>query len=281
MGLVCRSHNWPADMLFKHFFHYQVLTLCLAFDAKIFLLLPPLLFNRSPYKQQRFQKHNVCDIPKCNPWCGRMKACWWNQASMKQDSVQDDVLSMRTLFKTIKAEGLLVKPDSKKQDDVLWKHKQHSKISTARCRYQSTFCLKPNELEPWTWTVQMQSASMNKQSHVLTPKNAWKACQWITSSQSMLLAPNPLSTPWRPLSPQLLLPVLPPNSTEIATAWFSSVFTLLAICPFTVTNGCTTLSLRRGECDDAAAMWQSVHLPWHRQTEWPTSSQCGSSKVCI
>jgi len=58
-----------------------------------------------------FQKHN--------PRCGRLKAYWWNQASMKQDNLQDDVLSTRTLFKTIKAEGLLVKPDSKKQDDVL------------------------------------------------------------------------------------------------------------------------------------------------------------------
>jgi len=64
---------------------------------------------------------------------------------MKQDDVQDDVLSTRTLFKSITAEGLLakpgfdeagrcpihkaiqnikaecllVKPDSKKQDDVL------------------------------------------------------------------------------------------------------------------------------------------------------------------
>ena len=67
---------------------------------------------------------------------------------MKQDDVQDDVLSTRTLFKSItaegllvkpgfdeagqcpgrcpinknyaiKAEGLLVKPDSIKQDDVL------------------------------------------------------------------------------------------------------------------------------------------------------------------
>jgi len=38
---------------------------------------------------------------------------------MKQDDVQNDVLSMRTLFKHIKAEGLLVKPDSIKQDNVL------------------------------------------------------------------------------------------------------------------------------------------------------------------
>jgi len=38
---------------------------------------------------------------------------------MKQDDVQDDVLSTRTVFNSITAEGLLVKPDSKKQDDVL------------------------------------------------------------------------------------------------------------------------------------------------------------------
>jgi len=50
-------------------------------------------------------------------------------------------------IQNIKAEGLLVKPDSTMQDHVLWKYKQHSKISTARCRYQSTLRLKPNELE--------------------------------------------------------------------------------------------------------------------------------------
>jgi len=47
----------------------------------------------------------------------------------------------------IKAEGLLVKPDTKKQDDILQKCKQHSKIPTARCRYQPMLRLKPNELE--------------------------------------------------------------------------------------------------------------------------------------
>ena len=55
---------------------------------------------------------------KYNPRCGRPKGYWWNQASMKQDDVQYDVLSTRTLLKSITAEGLLVKPDSKKQDDV-------------------------------------------------------------------------------------------------------------------------------------------------------------------
>jgi len=83
-------------------------------------------------------------LQKYNPWCGRLNAYWWNQALMKQDDVQDDVLSTRTLFKsitaegllvkpgfdeagrcpinkhyTVKAKGLLVKPDSIQQDDVL------------------------------------------------------------------------------------------------------------------------------------------------------------------
>ena len=53
------------------------------------------------------------------------------------------------------------------------------------------------------------------------------------------------------------------NICQITPASLSSVFTPLAIYPFAVLNGFTALSLRRGECDDVALRWQSVHLPWH------------------
>jgi len=156
------------DISFKYFFRlalksmprqrefFRALSLQ-CFNAKIFLLLPQL-FNRSPYinyltdpLQTIMKSKTQCRWHSkkiYNTQCGRLKAYWWNQASMKQDDVQDDVLSTRTLFKhitakgllvkpgfneagrcpgrcpinkkyTVKADGLLVKPDSIKQDDVL------------------------------------------------------------------------------------------------------------------------------------------------------------------
>jgi len=120
-------------------------TFALASTPQIFFC--SLNYLTGPLTNNNEFKHTMSiTFQKYNPWCGRLKAYWWNQASMKQDDVQDNVPSTRTLFKSItaesllvkpgfdeagrcpihkntiqniKAEGLLVKPDSIKQDDVL------------------------------------------------------------------------------------------------------------------------------------------------------------------
>jgi len=203
-------------------------------------------------------------LQKHNPRYGRPKAHWWNQASMKQDDVQDDVLSTRTLFK-------ITRPRA-----CWWNQIQ----KTGRCPIETQTKFKNNNS---VMLLSINASSQTQWIGIISLNGPDVICKYEPSDDGISHMPhiqnietavnkvnstcahaNYTRTNGAGTLAQLYGAPEWHNICQITPASLSSVFTPLAIYPFAVLNGFTALSLRRGESDDVAVMWQSVHLPWHR-----------------